>query len=216
MVHSEAPPRKMASTQSQSVLSFIKRTAPEVFSGVCISGMGVRINKIAAVSGTAVINSTSHCQYSLPSNSKNAVATTTMPTTPQAYTECSLLISLSGFSAGIAAMTGLISTSQSPLAAQATTVPSTKPRYTAFGNSTGASAISTKPAIAMMGVSLTVSGILNLCEKNEKMRSTVSWVKKLISTSVPKSEYEMPYCSWKVKNKSGGRLPITLMVTLTA
>ena len=85
-------------------------------------------------------------------------------------------------------MTGLISTSQSPLAAQDTTVPSTKPRYTACGNSTGAAAMSTRPTMAMMGVSLTVSGMLNLCEKNEKMRSTVSCVKKLISTSVPSKE----------------------------
>ena len=45
-----------------------------------------------------------------------------------------------------------------------------------------------RPTTASAGVSRTVSGMLNLCEKNEKIRSMSSWVEKLISTKSPKSE----------------------------
>jgi glutamate racemase len=51
----------------------------------------------------------------------------TVPTTPQAYIECSLLISPSGFLAGMAAMTGLMSTSQKPPEAEKITVPIIRP-----------------------------------------------------------------------------------------
>ena len=53
--------------------------------------------------------------------------TITTPTTPQAKMECSLLISRSGLSAGIAAMTGLMSTSESPPDAAKMTAPSISP-----------------------------------------------------------------------------------------
>ena len=39
----------------------------------------------------------------------------------------------------------------------------------------------------MSGVDLTASGILNLWEKNEKIKSMVNWVIKLIKIKSPKS-----------------------------
>ena len=35
--------------------------------------------------------------------------------------------------------------------------------------------------------------MLILWEKNEKIKSTVSWVKKFIKISNPRSEYDIPY-----------------------
>ena len=54
---------------------------------------------------------------------------------------------------------------------------------------------------------MTVLDMLNLCEKKENIKSIISCVKKLISTSNPKSEYEIPYNERKVRNRRGGRFP---------
>lgn len=51
------------------------------------------------------------------------------------------------------------------------------------------------PSTAMYGIVLIIFGMLNLYEKNEKIRSMPNWVIKFIKTNVPKREYEMPYCS---------------------
>ena len=59
---------------------------------------------------------------------RKSVLTITTPTMPQAYTECSLLISLSGSGEGIAAIVGLVKTSLSPLAEANTTVDSASPK----------------------------------------------------------------------------------------
>ena len=66
-----------------------------------------------------------YIQLLLPKINKNNVLNITTPTTPHAYIECSLLISLSGFSLGIAAITGLIKTSLKPEATENITVPVT-------------------------------------------------------------------------------------------
>ena len=42
------------------------------------------------------------------------------------------------------------------------------------------------------GMDFTTSGILNLCEKKEKIKSIHNCVTKLISTNNPKGEYEIP------------------------
>jgi hypothetical protein len=59
------------------------------------------------------------------------------------------------------------------------------------------------------GVNLTVLAILNLWEKKEKIRSIVSCVTKFISTSKPRSEYDMPYSERNVRNSTGERFPTT-------
>jgi hypothetical protein len=55
------------------------------------------------------------------------------------------------------------------------------------------------------GIIFTVRGILNLCEKNEKIKSMASCVTKFISTNKPSNEYEIPYREWNVRNKTGER-----------
>ena len=57
----------------------------------------------------------------------------------------------------------------------------------------------------MIGITLTKNFSLKYFEKNESIRSTVSWVQKLISTSVPRRVYETPYISWKVTKSNGGK-----------
>ena len=68
---------------------------------------------------------------------RKIVVTATIPTTPQAYMEWSLLISPSGFLAGIAAITGLIKTSVKPPDAEKITVPITRPKYMLSGRIKG-------------------------------------------------------------------------------
>jgi hypothetical protein len=125
-----------------------------------------------------------------------------------------LLISLSGFSLGIAAITGLISTSAKPLDAENITVPRTSPKYTDDGKITGARAKSPRPARVRTGIILTARGILNLWEKNENIRSTVSWVTKLIRTKRPRRVYEIPYKERNVRKRIGERLPTMDIDTL--
>ena len=55
--------------------------------------------------------------------------------------------------------------------------------------------------------------MLNLYEKNEKIKSINSCVKKLITTNNPNNEYEIPYSERKVKNKSGDKLQTIDIVT---
>ena len=98
----------------------------------------------------------------------------TTPTAPHAKIAWSLLISLSGSFAGMAAIIGLISTSASPLASENITVPISRPIYTLSGNRKGARAYTENPTTASTGITRTVAVILNLCEKNEKIRSTIS------------------------------------------
>lgn len=70
---------------------------------------------------------TSQCQFSLPIASNTPLLTNTTPTTPHAYTECNRLMARSGSGEGIAAMIGLISTSDSPPDAAKTIVPNASP-----------------------------------------------------------------------------------------
>ena len=190
-------------------LSFKNANAPETFSGVSIFGNSAFANKIAADKGMDINASARKFQYLSPTNSKNSVLTRITPTTPQAYTECNLLISWSGFSAGIAAIVGLIKTSANPLDAEKITVPNSNPQYAICGKHKGKSANANKPMTVNTGVHFTVAAILNLCEKKEKIKSTVNCVKKLTSTNAPKSEYEIPYALRNVINNNGERLLTT-------
>ena len=83
-------------------------------------------------------------------------------TTPQAYTEWSLLISLSGSSDGIAAITGLVSTSQRPLEAAKIIVPTTRPTYAVEGDKSGHRANMSSPENVRTGINLIDFLILNL------------------------------------------------------
>ena len=65
------------------------------------------------------------------------------------------------------------------------------------------------PNIAIKGITLTVIGMLNLCEKNENIKSIASCDVKLIKTKSPKSEKEIPYKDLKVKKSIGERFPTT-------
>jgi hypothetical protein len=66
----------------------------------------------------------------------------------------------------------------------------------------------------MTGVTFTVLGILNLWEKNEKIKSTINCVVKFTKTNKPNKEYEIPYKERKVKNKIGDKFPTIDMVIL--
>ena len=65
----------------------------------------------------------------------------------------------------------------------------------------------------MIGITLTKNFSLKYFEKNESIRSTVSWVQKLISTSVPRSVYETSYISWNVTKRRGGSAKADAIVT---
>ncbi len=71
------------------------------------------------------------------------------------------------------------------------TVPMKSPIYVLVGKIQGNTAKATRPTAVITGIILTVFSILNLWEKNEKIRSTISWVTKFISTNKPSNEYEM-------------------------
>ena len=118
----------MAIMHSHTPRFFKKRSAPEALSGVCICGIFAPAYKKAETSGTDIKARVRYCQLLCLNKSKNTVANRTTATTPHAYTECSLLISLSGSFAGMAAMTGLINTSPKPDATEKITVPMTSPR----------------------------------------------------------------------------------------
>ena len=133
MVHSAAPPRKIAATQSHRPLLLKYDRAPDSFSGVVITGIVDLKKKNNAAKGIIKKKSTRYCQFSEPKRSRNRVVMRMTSTTPQAYTEWSLLISRSGSSAGIDAINGLIKTSHRPLDAEKITVPMTNPMYMALG-----------------------------------------------------------------------------------
>ena len=132
-----------------------------------------------------------HCQFSCLKIRRNTVLIIMTPTTPHAYIEWSLLISRSGSFEGTAAMTGEINTSARPLDAENIIVPITSPTYTADGKTKGDKANTISPIAPRTGVNLTTFEISNLCEKNEKIRSTVNCVEKLIRTNSPKYEYDI-------------------------
>ena len=87
---------------------------------------------------------------------KNKVLNITTTTTPQAYIECSLLISRSGFSLGIAATTGLIRTSLKPDAIEKITVPIKIHKNAICGKSLGSTAYNINPTNTINGVTFTV------------------------------------------------------------
>ena len=113
-------------------------------------------------SGISISIKVSICQNSLPTRKRKSVEKTTTPTAPQAKIAWSLLISLSGSLAGMAAIIGLISTSASPLASENITVPMSRPIYTLSGNRKGARAYTENPTTASTGITRTVREILNL------------------------------------------------------
>jgi hypothetical protein len=116
-------------------------------------------------------------------------------------------------SEGSAAITALRSTSARPDDAEKMIVPMTSPRYAQEGKNVGQRTKMTRPSTLIRGVSLTVMGILNLCEKKLKTRSTSSCVEKFKSTKRPRSENDIPNLLWKVKKSIGGRLPIIAIDT---
>ena len=116
-------------------------------------------------------------------------------------------------SEGSAAITALRSTSARPDDAEKMIVPTTSPRYAQEGKNVGQRTKMTRPSTLIRGVSFTVRGILNLCEKKLNIRSTISWVEKLKSTKRPRSEKDIPNLLWKVRKSMGGRLPITAIAT---
>ena len=103
-------------------------------------------------------------QYSRPKTFKNSVLIRTTTATPHAYTEWARLMSRSGLSDGSAAITGLISTSARPAAAEKITVPKTIKRYARLGKSGGNAANRTSPVTVKRGIIRTVFVMLNLCE----------------------------------------------------
>ena len=100
-------------------------------------------------------------------------------------------------------MIGLIRTSASPAPKEKIIVPITKHKYSFPGKNCGVTANTVIPINVITGISLTVNGMLNLCEKKENTRSIANCVTKFISTNAPKSEYEILYNSRKVRNNSG-------------
>ena len=64
----------------------------------------------------------------------------------------------------------------------------------------------------MAGVFCTVFGILNLCEKNENIKSIPSCVEKLINTNNPNKDYEIPYKDLNVKKSIGDKFATTDIV----
>ena len=73
----------------------------------------------------------------------------------------------------------------------------------------GAAAYMIRPITLSRGMVLTAFEMLNLCEKNEKIRSTVSCVQKFINIRKPKREYDMPYKERNVIKSRGGKFPAT-------
>ena len=84
MVHSEAPPRKMAATHSHTPRFFSSFSAPEAFSGVSIGGIWLLANKITEIAGMIIRIKVSQGHLSGPASSRNTVLKTTTATTPQA------------------------------------------------------------------------------------------------------------------------------------
>ena len=171
MVHSTAPPRKMDSIHSIIRLSLNMPAALDARSGVASGGRVAWANIMAPARGITVQSRARYCHRSLPNTVRNTVLITTTPTTPQAYMECSWLISLSGFFEGMAATTGLVSTSDSPAADEKIIVPSKINAYAAPGRSIVGIEYTTSPISVIRGVMRTTLVILKRCEKNEKTRS---------------------------------------------
>jgi hypothetical protein len=106
---------------------------------------------------------------------------------------------------GIAATTGLTSTSARPAATENITVPATSPIYAFSGKNVGIKAYIINPKLVSTGINLTVLCILKILVKKEKIRSIVSCVQKLIKTNVPRRVYDTLYISWNVTNSIGGK-----------
>lgn len=118
-----------------------------------------------------------------------------MLTTPYAYSECSMLISLSGVFDGIAATTGLSKTSLKPAETEKIHVPITSPKKAYCGKSQGTMQYTSNPNDVMSGITVTVFLILKREEKKVNTKSMASWVQKFIATKDPKSVYEILYIS---------------------
>jgi hypothetical protein len=114
---------------------------------------------------------------------------------------------------GIAATTGLSSTSESPEATENITVPVTIHKNAASGNTIGRIAYIISPTNTMSGVALTVLCMLKCAEKKVNTKSIMSCAEKLITTRNPSKEYERLYISLNVRNKSGDKLADTAIVT---
>ena len=89
--------------------------------------MGEQKNSTDAATGQAARNRVRYIQFSVPKIFRKAVLTSTTVNTPKANREWSRLISFWGVSEGMAAMTGLSSTSERPADTENTTVPSSRP-----------------------------------------------------------------------------------------
>ena len=109
-------------------------------------------------------------------------------------------------------MVGLRNTSASPDETENITVPTTNPKYAICGKNVGTRAYTRSPADVISGIILAIIFMLKYFEKKVKIRSIDNWVKKFISTSVPRRVQDMPYISWNVTNRMGGRLKIVDMV----
>ena len=79
------------------------------------------------MTGSAAKNSVRYIQFCEPNSAKNTVLTTMTKKMPNAYSECSMLMSRCGLSEGSAAMVGESMTSESPEAIENTMVPSKRP-----------------------------------------------------------------------------------------
>ena len=113
MVHSAAPPKKIQNVQSKT--PFVKSLLSLCESANSFSsGIGDLQYSTKAAKGTTDHSKDKYIQFSAPNTFMYSVLSITTQTTPQAYIEWSLLISLSGLSLGIAATTGLTSTSARP------------------------------------------------------------------------------------------------------
>jgi len=169
-------------TSAKAAAGFAKNLRSDVFKKVQSFDFK---NIKNAVNGTADQSSARYIQFALPRTVKSNVLNITTPTTPHAYIECSLLISRSGFSLGIAAITGLIKTSLNPEATENITVPTTIHKKAISGKNLGKSAYNIKPIKTISGVLLTALCILKCFVKNVNIKSIDSWVKKLITTKKP-------------------------------
>ena len=126
IVFSAALPRKIQ--RAQRIIAFPHFIPLFSFDETSILGKGEVKNKNEAIRGRIAKINVKYIQFSVPKIRKKTDAIITFVTTPQPYKECSLLISLSGLSEGIAATTGLMRTSARPAETENIIVPKTKPK----------------------------------------------------------------------------------------
>ena len=144
-----------------------------------------------------------YCQWSYPKILINKEKTITIPTTPQAKTECNLLTSLSGLLDGKVATKGLNKTSTNPLEIEIKKVLITKPIYSWCGKIHGVNPYIINPTTDIIGIKITHRFILNFLLKKVNIKSINNCVKNPITISNPSNEYEILYIVFSVKNNSG-------------